>query len=214
MNRTLFSALLLSATALLLLAPAQQASAYDGHYDYPVIEPPCRDVDYYYLPNFHIPPARYGCGLRGGHEYLPQYNRFRIRGHFVRGYDSAAPAPRRGGEFHRPESQRPAQGNQRNNQFDPFERYAPDRNRSGITNSPAGLPRMELPPPQPGNSKKETPPASHSHSHSHDHGDSKSVKPSTKPHLDHETENNNPSMQPPLPRISPPDAQLSIPSGS
>ncbi len=215
MYRLQLSALLISATALLLLTPSQQASAYDGHFDYRNIESPCRAGDYYYVPRYRIPVNRYGCGYRDNRNYLPQRGQFRARDHFTPGYRSAVPAPRRDYGYQQPNFQQPyrqpyPQNSPPDRQIDPFEKYAPRQSKPQENNSPPGLPTMELPPPIPENLKKEAPPANHSHSH--DHGTSEPANPST--NSDQNKENNSPFMQPTLPRISPPAARFLIPSGS
>ncbi len=116
-------------------------------------------------------------------------------------------------------------------QFDPFEKYAPSRlnSQKRKQGKPASdYPIMELPPPVPGSSnqsgepnrKGKSSPESrdhqHGHDHKHDHSGSQK-KPGTAgppPEAGHHSEDGNPSLQPELPRISPPSAKFLIPQSS
>ena len=116
-------------------------------------------------------------------------------------------------------------------QFDPFEKYAPSRlnSQKRKQGKPApDYPIMELPPPVPGSSNQsdepnrngESSPESRGHQHGHDHkhehsgSREKTGSAGPPPEADDYSEDGNPSLQPELPRISPPSAKFLIPQGS
>ncbi len=222
MNRIKIPTLLFCATAFFLLVPAESADAYDGYFNNRLIDSPCGGGDYFYRPGVYLPSNRYQCGYEQRQDFrrwqgrCDYYDRFRPADRFAPGRPLPSPAPGRYG-FQQPNIRREAPQNPgRDDQMDPFEKFAPDRSRSPRGNRSPELPTMELPPSLSGNGKEESPPesrsGSHGHSHSHDHGNSGSGHPSAE--SDRNREENNREKPPALPRISPPPAQLLVPSGS